>query len=109
MTAHAVMVRVNEGPPQDLTDRAPNAPAELVAIVRKAMARELSRRYADTLELAGDLSAFFATKNANDVLSLSSTQDLEDLIDQADALWQRIPNWLRSTSSGGSKHADGSC
>ena len=55
---YAVWQRVQEGPPRPLHELATTAPAELVAICERAMAREVSARYADMSELAGDLAAF---------------------------------------------------
>jgi formylglycine-generating enzyme required for sulfatase activity/serine/threonine protein kinase len=46
------------GPPAPLAQVAPDAPAELVAICQKAMAREPDDRYAGTLDVAKDVEAF---------------------------------------------------
>ncbi len=54
----AIWMRVRAGPPLPLEQVAPNAPAELVAICERAMARDRSQRYADMAALAADLSAF---------------------------------------------------
>ncbi|MFN0242394.1 MAG: SUMF1/EgtB/PvdO family nonheme iron enzyme [Planctomycetota bacterium] len=53
-----VLQSVLEGAPKRLHDIRGEVPAELVAIVEKAMAREASKRYADTLALAEDLRAY---------------------------------------------------
>ncbi len=47
-----------EGPPVPLSERAPNAPPDLVSIIDKAMARDRTERYRDARELARDLEAF---------------------------------------------------
>jgi len=49
---------VQRGAPQPVSDLAPHAPAELVAICERAMAREIPTRYADMSALAADLSAY---------------------------------------------------
>ncbi len=53
-----VLGLVLNGPPTALSTLRQDVPAELGAIVEKAMAREASRRYPDTLALAEDLRAF---------------------------------------------------
>ena len=58
LNAYAVWGLVQQGPPAPITQVAKDAPAELVAICEKAMAREPAERYADMLELAKDLRAF---------------------------------------------------
>jgi len=50
--------RVLGGPPASLDELDVKAPAELVAICDKAMAREISDRYADTKQLGEDIRAF---------------------------------------------------
>ncbi len=55
---HGIWYQVQKGPPSPLHARAPDAPAELVAICEKAMARDWRSRYGDTSKLAEDLSAF---------------------------------------------------
>jgi len=193
LSARTVLSAVIQGAPTPLTTIRSEIPAELVAIVEKAMSREPERRYADTLALAEDLRAFLehrvvgayetgawaeakkwvqrnkplaaslagavvlliagltaslvfkaradrnaaetaeqaqiarvneelaksneaaatrerkraddqariaqasearATQKANDVLSLSAVQDLQDLFDRADALWPAHPENL---------------
>lgn len=51
-----------KGPPPALHELAPDAPAELVAIAEKAMAREPEDRYADMLGLAEDLRAYLENR-----------------------------------------------
>ena len=55
---HALWYRVREGPPRPLHELAPQAPAELLAITEKAMARDWRERYRDMGALAGDLRAW---------------------------------------------------
>ena len=56
--AGLVLMRVVEGPPAPLAEKAPRAPDELVAICERAMAREPERRYGDTDALERDLRAY---------------------------------------------------
>ncbi len=58
VSPHSVLRWVIDGPPKPLASLAPDAPAELVAIIDKAMAREPTLRYTNMLALAGDLQAF---------------------------------------------------
>ncbi len=51
-----------KGPPLALDELAPDAPAELVAIADKAMAREPDDRYADMKGLAEDLRAYLENR-----------------------------------------------
>jgi tetratricopeptide (TPR) repeat protein len=53
-----LIAAVHSGPPERLRRRVPNAPAELVAIVERAMARDASDRYPTARELADDLRRF---------------------------------------------------
>lgn len=53
-----ILMRLRAGPPRPAHELAPHAPAELLAIVEKSMAREIEDRYCDTMELAHDLRAF---------------------------------------------------
>jgi serine/threonine protein kinase/formylglycine-generating enzyme required for sulfatase activity len=55
---YAVWRWVRDGPPPSLNNEARNAPAELVAICEKAMAREPADRYRDMSAFAYDLSAY---------------------------------------------------
>ena len=55
---YAVWSHVQSGPPPPLGQEAPQAPAELVAICERAMARDAKGRYADMSALAADLSAY---------------------------------------------------
>ena len=57
-TPMRVIRKVIEGPPSPLEDRQPDAPAELMAIARKAMAREPAGRYATARAFADDLRRF---------------------------------------------------
>ncbi|MCP3914773.1 MAG: SUMF1/EgtB/PvdO family nonheme iron enzyme [bacterium] len=57
-----ILLHVQKAPPAPLLERAPDAPAELVAICEKAMERDVSGRYRDTKELADDLSAFIENR-----------------------------------------------
>jgi hypothetical protein len=58
MSPHTILLAVTQGPPKALSELAPQAPAELVAICDKAMAREIPARYGDTSELADDPRAY---------------------------------------------------
>lgn len=58
MSPHTVLAMVIAGPPRELDRIAPDVPAELAAICRKAMARDASKRYSDMLDLAEDLRAY---------------------------------------------------
>jgi tetratricopeptide (TPR) repeat protein len=58
MTAPEAVFAAASGPPEALEKQAPEAPEELVAIVRKAMAHDPSRRYPTAGELAADLRRF---------------------------------------------------
>jgi serine/threonine protein kinase/formylglycine-generating enzyme required for sulfatase activity len=55
---HMLLMRVLEGPPKPLAELAPEAPAELIAICDKAMAREPADRYWTADDLASDLRAY---------------------------------------------------
>jgi eukaryotic-like serine/threonine-protein kinase len=54
----ALLARVRTEPPPPLRQRVPQAPADLLAIVEKAMARDPDRRYSNACELAEDLRRF---------------------------------------------------
>ena len=58
VNANDVIAQVKAGPPQDLGDREPETPPDLLAIVRKAMARDPDDRYVTASELAKDLERF---------------------------------------------------
>ncbi len=58
MSNRTVLGLVVNGPPAPLTSLRRDLPAELVAIVEKAMERDAARRYASTSELADDLRAY---------------------------------------------------
>ncbi len=53
-----VLARLEQGPPAPLHERAPGAPAELIAICERAMARDARDRYASVIDLAEDLRAY---------------------------------------------------
>lgn len=53
---------VIDGPPAKIHSRAPDAPAELVAICERAMAREPARRYPSVEEMAEDVRAFLENR-----------------------------------------------
>jgi WD40 repeat protein len=57
-----VLVAVKAGPPASVAQLAPRAPAELVAICKKAMARDRAARYADMREMAADLRAYLENR-----------------------------------------------
>lgn len=58
LSPHTVLAMVLQGPPQRVKELNPDAPSELVAICDKAMARDKSRRYASSQDLAEDLQAY---------------------------------------------------
>jgi serine/threonine protein kinase/formylglycine-generating enzyme required for sulfatase activity len=58
VSPHAVLARAVEGPPRPLYELAPATSAELLAIVEKAMERDIAKRYPTTLALAADLRAY---------------------------------------------------
>ncbi len=58
LSPFVVLERLLAGPPTPIEALAPAAPAELVAICEKAMAREPLQRYPNMLALAEDLRAF---------------------------------------------------
>jgi tetratricopeptide (TPR) repeat protein len=57
-SAHETVKRVLAGPPTALDEIAPEVPADLRALVRKAMARDPGDRYPTAAELAHDLRRF---------------------------------------------------
>jgi serine/threonine-protein kinase len=57
-TSVEVIASVLAGPPTPIVDRAPDLPADLLAIVDKSMQREPDARYASAKELAEDLRRF---------------------------------------------------
>lgn len=59
---HVVLASVLMGPPREVTSLDKNAPAELVAICKKAMARQMDDRYPDMVAMATDLRAFVERK-----------------------------------------------
>jgi len=62
LSQRAIWARVQEGPPASLNQVAREAPAELVAICEKAMAREIKDRYPDMTALARDLRAYLENR-----------------------------------------------
>jgi eukaryotic-like serine/threonine-protein kinase len=57
-TASEVLALVLAGPPKPIADREPDAPADLIAIAEKAMAREPAQRFATATEMARELERF---------------------------------------------------
>jgi formylglycine-generating enzyme required for sulfatase activity len=55
---NAILAALRRGPPEPILRKNAAAPAELVAICDKAMARDPAQRYATAAELAEDLRAF---------------------------------------------------
>jgi len=62
MSPRTVLALVTQGPPPALASVAPTSPPELVAIVEKAMAREIADRYPDMTAVARDLRAFLENR-----------------------------------------------
>ncbi|MFO1029657.1 MAG: bifunctional serine/threonine-protein kinase/formylglycine-generating enzyme family protein [Planctomycetota bacterium] len=58
---YRILEDVVDGPPKPIAEVQKGVPAELVAIVDKAMARERDARYPDTAALAADLRAFLGS------------------------------------------------
>ncbi|HEX5054004.1 MAG TPA: serine/threonine-protein kinase [Planctomycetota bacterium] len=61
-TGYATLQRVRSEPPSPLSQVAPAAPAELVAICERAMERDPARRYGSVAELGSDLRAFLENR-----------------------------------------------
>jgi serine/threonine protein kinase/formylglycine-generating enzyme required for sulfatase activity len=59
---YQILRGVVEGPPRRIEEIEQGVPAELVAIVDKAMARDREQRYASATALAGDLRAFLGSQ-----------------------------------------------
>jgi WD40 repeat protein len=57
-TQQEVLDQVKRGPPVPVQEREPGAPPDLIAIVTKAMARDVDARYITASELAQDLKRF---------------------------------------------------
>ena len=60
--AYRILNDVLDGPPKRIEEIQKGVPAELVAIVEKAMHRERHGRYENVLELAADVRAFLAQR-----------------------------------------------
>lgn len=60
--AYRILDDVAVGPPRRIEEFAKAVPAELVAIIDKAMQRDRERRYASTAGLAADLRAFLGSQ-----------------------------------------------
>jgi len=58
ISQRTILARLLDGPPQPLDELAPQTPGELIAIAEKAMAREITDRYATMQALADDLRAY---------------------------------------------------
>ncbi|MEX1024546.1 MAG: protein kinase [Planctomycetota bacterium] len=58
ISPHVVLQRVLQAPPAPVSKYAKQAPAELVAVCEKAMAREARHRYGSMLDVAEDLQAY---------------------------------------------------
>ncbi|MCC7014106.1 MAG: serine/threonine protein kinase [Planctomycetes bacterium] len=58
VSPYTVLMAVLNGPPRALSELAPRAPLELLAICERAMQREITERYRDTRELGDDLRAY---------------------------------------------------
>ena len=62
MSPHTVLSALLAGPPTPIHQINPDAPAELVAICDKSMARRATDRYSNTDQLAEDLRAFLENR-----------------------------------------------
>jgi serine/threonine protein kinase len=60
--AYRILNDVAEGPPKRIEEIEKGVPAELVAIVERAMQRERDERYRNVVELAADVRAFLAQR-----------------------------------------------
>ncbi|MFO1031244.1 MAG: bifunctional serine/threonine-protein kinase/formylglycine-generating enzyme family protein [Planctomycetota bacterium] len=60
--AYRILRDVVDGPPKRIEDLQQGVPAELIAIVDKAMHRERDGRYANVLDLAADVRAFLSQR-----------------------------------------------
>ncbi len=65
VSQHRVLMSVLEEAPKEIAAYDKNVPAPLVAIVEKAMQREIGRRYEDMEELAADLRAYIEGRVVN--------------------------------------------
>ena len=62
LSAYRILRDVVDGPPKRIEELQKGVPAELVAIVERAMHRERDGRYPNVLELAADVRAFLAQR-----------------------------------------------
>ncbi len=58
LSPHTILGMVIQGPPERVKKLNREAPAELIAICEKAMAREKGERYSSSLQMAEDLQAY---------------------------------------------------
>jgi len=58
VSQHTILAAVLRGPPESVESLAPRTPPELVAIIDRAMEREIATRYPTTIALAADLRAY---------------------------------------------------
>jgi serine/threonine protein kinase/predicted RNA-binding Zn-ribbon protein involved in translation (DUF1610 family) len=65
-TPDEVLTALVKEAPESLLSHVPNLPAEVVAIIEKAMAREKSRRYPMAKSLAEDIENYLANRPLND-------------------------------------------
>lgn len=61
-TPRSILVQLLKQPPLPIDRVAPGIPAELIAIVKKAMDRTISKRYANTRQLAADIRAYLENR-----------------------------------------------
>ncbi len=80
MLAGHVVLRILEGPPAPVLQGAPRAPAELVSICERAMARDPAGRYPDVGSLARDLGAYLEQRTVSA---------------HATGVWAETRNWVR--------------
>lgn len=79
-SAYRILDQLAAGPPPAIESLRKGVPAELVAVIEKAMARERTSRYPTVQELASDLRAFLAHR----VVSVYRT-----------GAWQEAKLWVR--------------
>jgi serine/threonine protein kinase/formylglycine-generating enzyme required for sulfatase activity len=78
--AYRILEDVVDGPPKRVEELARDVPAELVAVIDKAMARDRGQRYRSVQDLAADVRAFLAER----VVSAYRT-----------GAWQETKLWVR--------------